>query len=186
VSSGDLDAGFYFASMPAPAQASLSGYVAVPSSHVEEFSKGCLIARAGNGPTAPYLAVCRTGDAHRPRVEYRLADGEAPTVIDAPDRAGLSEETLPFLRLEVDGAEVRAFVSLDGAGNWVPIATQTLSAAPTLLGLAASAHGSSTPVKLVFGNVDLEVAAQTTRLGPADLDAACVGDCASGTVAAFP
>lgn len=156
--SGDIWANaddFWFSYQDDPDDAVYQTFVSVPSSHVESFAKGCLVARANTSPGAPNVSVCRTFDEHAPRVQMR-ATQDGPTIpITMPLISGVSEETPPFLRMAVTakghGSDVVADASVDGK-HWQTIAHVSVGVPLPLRGIGVSSHGSS-PVRAVFGNV---------------------------------
>ncbi|AKV01096.1 hypothetical protein AKJ09_07759 [Labilithrix luteola] len=156
--SGDIWANaddFWFSYQDDPSDAVYQTFVSVPSSHVESFAKGCLVARANTTPGAPNVSVCRTFDGHAPRVQMR-ATQDGPTIpIIMPLISGVSEETPPFLRMAVtakgSGSEVVADASVDGK-HWHTIAHVAVAVPLPFRGIGVSSHGSSA-VRAVFGNV---------------------------------
>ncbi|WP_394847891.1 Ca2+-dependent phosphoinositide-specific phospholipase C [Pendulispora brunnea] len=165
VESGDIDGtsdSFYFVESEPASSASnateattWSSAIAVPSSNVERWAKGCIMARATRDADSPYFAVCRPADNGRIRVQYRVTKGGPTTELEAPRPAGLSAESTFFARLELSstGGETTASSSASTDGtNWVPIATRSFATSLAHQGLAASSHGSSA-VRFLFGNL---------------------------------
>lgn len=126
--------------------------VSSANSWVQPFAKGCLMARAGLDPAAPYLAVCRPADEEPLRVQVRsTAGGDSEAIEDdvvSPDTVAPSS-----------AAWIRLVVSEDGTcatghgawqrGRWVEIASRCFDAPLTHQGLAASSHDDG-PVELMF------------------------------------
>src|SRR5690606_29454921 len=69
INTGDIWSGadsFLYLHSPTPAGAhSLTACVSSVNSHVDEWAKGCLMARQSTDPRAPYFAVCRPADRHK-------------------------------------------------------------------------------------------------------------------------
>ncbi len=107
VRSGDLEVGtsttdnFGFVAdwKPAPPAFALSGFVAAPSSDVDDWAKGCLMVRGALDEAAPYYAVCRAADNHGPFVQYRTLGCDGPCGT-AHANSPFGEDAV-FLRLEV-------------------------------------------------------------------------------------
>jgi len=159
--SGDIDGtndSFYFLESDRPSaelSSTWSAAIAVPSSNVERWAKGCLMARATRDADSPYVAVCRPADNSRIRVQYRLTKGGTTVEMEAPRPPGLSAESTFFARLELttsqDGTTATSSASTDGI-NWAPIATRAFSTLLPHQGLAASSHGSDA-VRFLFANL---------------------------------
>ncbi|MGC4079475.1 MAG: Ca2+-dependent phosphoinositide-specific phospholipase C [Rubrivivax sp.] len=163
---------FYFAYEQATGETTLSAFASVPSSHVEEWAKGCLMARASDAPGAANVAVCRPFDKHPARIQIRAQDGGSTTSTDLPTPSGLTADTAAFLRLTTrpqgSGTEVVAEASVEGV-SYREIARATVGVALPLRGLALSTHGAG-PAKVVFGNVTKSAPGTAAKvLGAADL-----------------
>ncbi|WP_394822396.1 hypothetical protein [Pendulispora albinea] len=139
--------------------------IAVPSSNVERWAKGCLMARATRDADSPYFAVCRPADNGRIRVQYRLTKGGDTMELEAPKPSGLSAESTFFARLELtpnqDATVASSSASSDGV-SWVPIATRTFPMALEHQGLAASSHGARA-VRFLFANLKRGIEMMGTR-----------------------
>lgn len=160
VASGDIDGtrdSFYFLESDAPPATDItwSTAIAVPSSNVERWAKGCVMARATRDADSPYFAVCRPADNSRIRVQYRLTKGGYTTELEAPKPEGLSAESTFFARLELTTnlgeTTASSEASSDGV-NWSAITSRSFSMELPHQGLAASSHGSS-PVRFLFANL---------------------------------
>jgi len=162
--SGDIEGtrdSFYFLEGAAGAESGSedptrwSAAISVPSSNVERWAKGCLMARATRDADSPYFAVCRPADNSRIRVQYRLIEGGETTEVEAPRPSGLSAESTFFARLELTsnaaGTIATSEASSDGV-NWAAIATRPFSTLLSHQGLAASSHGSRA-VRFLFANL---------------------------------
>jgi hypothetical protein len=132
-----------------------SALVSVPSSHVQEFAKACLVARASESPGAAYAAACRTFDNQPPRMQVRMTEGGATTSTTAPPISGLAVEVPAFLRLRVEPnagkSKVTAETSKDGL-SWIAMGTTDLEGTLPLRGLVVSSHDGGT-LKALFASV---------------------------------
>jgi hypothetical protein len=135
--------------------ATWTSLVAVPSSHVEPFAKGCLVARESVEPDAASVAICRPFDAHPPRAQVRDRRGEETKTIEASSLDGLSGESLAYLRLSVarrsSRSEVTLSVSADGR-TWSSIVTTAIDGMLPIRGVTVSSHGDA-PVKGLFAGL---------------------------------
>ena len=185
VVSGDIEGnadGFFFERDAVSGDATWTAAISVASSHVEEWAKGCLMARAQATAGSPYFAVCRPADKHPLRVQYRTTAGGGTTVVEMAGQSGRSDETPAFARLTVTGNQVKGEGSVDGK-VWVTIAQATFGASLGLQGLAASGHGSASPVRFLFAEAKRVDGSGTTEVSSASLSQkGCVGSCTSGVV----
>lgn len=155
VSSGDLwthDDSFVFASRTATQDAEWTAMVATPNSHVEDYAKGCLMARTSLDTDAAYLAVCRPADEHPARVQVRLEPGDRTHAIESVvvEDDTVAPDSAAWLRLVVDndGHCAHGYAALR-RGPWVHLASQCFDVPLVHQGLAASAHGGD-PVHFAF------------------------------------
>ena len=131
--------------------------VATPNSHVEEWGKGCLMARASLVANAPYVAMCRAADRHKLRVQYRTSVGGSSSAVevDIVPADTVDQESLSFVALDVnyDGSKtcVAAYGSQSREG-WRLIRTVCISGRLPYQGLAVSSHGSG-PLKMLFSDL---------------------------------
>lgn len=180
VRSGDIEGtadSFTFLHSPVTTAATWEAAIATPSSHVEEFAKGCLMARVSLSPGSPYFAVCRTADVHRLRVQYRLTQGGGTTKIEMSPRPEWNDESIFFARLVINGTNVSGSGSTDGKAYTV-IGQATLPQAPTLQGIAASGHDSPTDVRLLFVEpTRIEGSTRVPFTSATAKTKACVGTC---------
>jgi hypothetical protein len=141
-----------------------SALVSTENSHVDEFAKGCLMARESTADNARYFAVCRPADNHPPRVQRRAQPGatteEALLTFPRP-------ESTAFLRLTLSqgGTCASGEASFDGV-TYDEIDSACFDAPLSLQGFAASSHGDEI-VRTLFAQPrrdDVERA-----LAPADL-----------------
>ncbi len=154
---GDSDS-FYFAYdglSGSTMDATRTVFISSPASHVQDWAKGAVMARASLADDAPYFGVFRTGTKDL-RAQYRLQPGEKTYAVEVdivpPDT--VDENNLIFVRLEISdgGRTVRAWGSLD-TQTWTPIVEQSFSMPLPYQGWGASSHGQEA-VKFLFGNVD--------------------------------
>lgn len=156
---GNADSGF-FAFVDPNANAAngaddFRALVSVPSSHVQEFAKGCLVARASDSPGAAYAAVCRTFDNQPPRMQVRATEGGPTSNTTAPPITGLAVEVPAFLRLFVEptGAKTRVTAETSGDGKtWVAMGTTDVDGSLPMRGLVVSSHDDG-PRKAMFADV---------------------------------
>lgn len=141
-----------FAYFEPPGDVTLTGAIAVVSSHIEPWGKACVGARAGLDAGAPYLAICRPTDEHPLRVQLRAQQDGGTQAIEIAETSGLGVELPALVRLVREGACVRGLGSADGVA-WKSIAEHCFAQAPAYVGLLASSHGSG-PLRSLF--VDLE------------------------------
>ena len=141
---GKADSAFY-AYMNDQGESTWTAAVGVPSSHVEEFAKGCLVARATEDPASPHVSFCRPFDNHPPRTQIRLTQGDSTIVEEAPAWANFSSETAFFLRLHVrpdgDDTQVETLVSKDGK-DFQTLSQRIVHASLPLRGVSVSSHGA--------------------------------------------
>ncbi len=129
--------------------------VSTANSHMEDWSKGCLMARYSTAKNSPYFAVCRPGDDHKVRIQWRSSFGGGSSRTDGnivPDDT-IDEESISFLRLYVysNNKCAAGYGSQDG-GSWVFIGARCFSYTLGKQGIASSSHGNKT-VKFLYGNV---------------------------------
>ncbi len=153
-----------------------SAMVSTANSWVDPFAKGCLMARAGLEPDAPYFAVCRPADTEPLRTQVRVQPGQssAATEHDIVPPDTVSPSSAAWIRLVVDDSGLCATGS--GAwqpGQWTEIDTQCFDTPLTHQGLAASSHDDGT-VKLLW----LDPRHDGVVLDTAGLTPAAVGDAA--------
>lgn len=129
-----------------------SALVSTVNSWVEPFAKGCLMARAGLGPGAPYFAVCRPADEEPLRVQIRETAGASTQAIedDVVPSSTVSPTSVAWVRLVLsDDGLCATGLGAWQRGQWVAIGSHCFTTPLTHQGLAASSHDSG-PVKLLF------------------------------------
>lgn len=157
--SGDLwgaaDSGYFALAEPAATPDEWSALVSVPSSHVHEMAKACLVARASESPGAPYAAACRPFDDHPPRMQVRMEEGGPTTSATASPASGLSPEVPAFLRLRIEPNGGKSKVTAESSGDgllWTTMGTTDLEGTLPVRGVAVSSHDSG-PLRALFADV---------------------------------
>jgi hypothetical protein len=184
VRSGDLEGtrdAFAFLHTEVTGDATWETAIAVPSSHVEPFAKGCFMARASLAPDSAYLAICRPADNRPMRAQYRPTTGADTVVVEGDGPTGQSEESTFFARLRARGNQYTVDYSSDGR-TFKQLVSLPFASFLRLHGLAASGHDSQAPVRFVFGaprRTDVNPSSALRR-GP-DVRETCIGTCAMGT-----
>lgn len=157
--------------------------VASANSWVQPFAKGCLMARAGLDPAAPYLAVCRPADEEPLRVQVRQAAGGDSEAIEddvvPPDTVAPSSAAWIRLVVSDDGTCATGYGAWQ-RGRWVEIESRCFDAPLTHQGLAASSHDDGS-IELMF----VDPRRDGTTIAAGDLVDASVGG-ASGQAFAGP
>jgi hypothetical protein len=135
-----------------------TGFVSTENSWVEEFAKGCLVARASVDADAPYFAVCRPADNGRLRTQVRASAGGSTSAVEADIVPGntIDPQGVAFVRLRISagGTCVAGDGSRDGA-SWVEIDAHCFATPLPVQGLLASSHDGGV-VRLLFGDVRLD------------------------------
>jgi hypothetical protein len=131
---------------------SFASFVSSPASHVHDWAKGGILARASVDANAAYFGVFRTGTKDL-RVQYRKKKGDgtdAKEVSIVPDDT-VDENTLIYIRLDVSngGKHAKGWGSLD-ARTWTKIAELDFDEPLRFQGWGASSHGGDA-VKFLFG-----------------------------------
>jgi len=126
------------------------------SSHVENFAKGCVMARALLSDNSPYFAVCRPADNHKLRIQFRKNAGANSSAQDnnINNAEGLDQPNLTYVKMDVynNGRCAAGFGSQDGV-SWTRLGSaQCFSQTLRFQGVGASAHGNTT-VKHTFSQV---------------------------------
>lgn len=149
-----------------------------PNSHVDDWVKGCVMARHSIDTGSPYLGVFRVGEKHGLRVQVRPAVN-APTVV-LERRIGPSwtfgadfdQDTLVYVKLEItdEGRRADAAGSINGS-DWVALGSHRFDQPLNLQGLAVSAHAQRRGAKFLFVVPDGQPRPafdRTTAIGTAD------------------
>lgn len=138
------------------------------SSHTEDWSKGCVMARASLSAKSAYLAICKPGDDHKLRVQYRKSFGSSTSRTDidlgraATDEGiTLDDESRLFLKLRVsDSGKCATGYGSYGGDTWVAIKSFCFSDRLAYQGLAASSHNTGKWIKFHFSGVTKNGAAK--------------------------
>jgi hypothetical protein len=157
VSSGDIwgkNDSFYFAynDKGGAPDATFASFVSSPASHVQDWAKGGILARASLDADAAYFGVFRTGTKDL-RVQYRKKKGDSTDAkeVDIVPTDTVDENTLIYIRLDVSngGKHAEGWGSLD-ARTWTKIAELDFGEPLRFQGWGASSHGDDA-VKFLFG-----------------------------------
>jgi len=143
------------------------------NSHVEDFAKGCLMARTGLSDDAPYFAVCRPADNKKLRVQWRddFGDGSDTEDADIMPSDTIDPESVTHVALELTSSNLCAsgYGSQDGI-NWTLIDSRCFSNTLSHHGLATSSHDDGV-VKFLYKNTTLG----TTTLSESDFTGVKIG-----------
>jgi len=145
---------FYFHYWRCPSTSASHTYdflVASPNSEVENWAKGCVMARASLRQDAPYFGVFRLGEKGGLRVQLRDRVG-APTVKrELATAEGFEPDTLAMVRLAItrNGRLADGFGSVDGK-EWTHIARWGFAEPLLYHGLGVSGHDGRDGVKFLF------------------------------------
>ena len=179
--SGDIDGDadsfiFRFDEVGAGKEHDWTAFVSDASSYVNDWAKGCLMARESTAAGSPYFAVCRPADNHPETVQFRRNANEGTSEIQAdfipfenitvfaghaPRLFDIDSAIFMKLTLSADGKCARAFGSLDG-DHWVMISDWVCGFKKPLIlqGIAASSHDTGKAIRFMFGNVQNMAAPQ--------------------------
>ena len=141
-------------------------FISSPDSHVEDYAKGSLMARASTAADSAYFAVVRPGQDHGLRIQYRPSSGKSTEETEEPvaTEHTVENDTLGFVKLSVTngGKLAQGWGSVDGA-NWVFLGSHSFSEALTLQGFGTSSHDKDEKVKFLFFKVQEPFAPSTSR-----------------------
>jgi len=166
---GNTDSGFFFRDIgPTTGNTDVSGGytyweadIHQSESHVGgQMTKGCLMARSSRtSATAPYFAVCTTGDDNQPRIQWRTATGSGwGTTSYTAEQLGVNSEGVTYFRLRCKTTSTTN-ETCDGwlspnNSTWYQIGSSvTFSTQLKYQGIAASSHGTGEPRKFFFEHV---------------------------------
>jgi len=118
------------------------------SSHVDEFAKACVMARASLSDNSAYFAVCRPADNQRLRTQFRKRSGNNSSTQsnDINDAEGLDQPNLTYVKMDIynNGRCAAGFGSQDGV-RWTRLGSpQCFDQALRFQGIGASSHGNTT------------------------------------------
>ena len=155
--SGKDDSFYYFYSDAGTGDRTWISFISSPDSHVEDYAKGSLMARASTQSDSAYFAVIRTGQDHNLRIQFRPKSGDKTTDMDKKVAADhtVSNETLGFVKLSITngGKYAQGWGSVDGS-NWVFIGSYSFSEPLKLQGFGTSSHDKDEKVKFLFFQVE--------------------------------
>lgn len=122
------------------------------NSHTDDWLKGGVLARESLAGGAAYFGVFRIAQHQPLRVQYRLKAGG--TTVDEPlgTWAGVDDDTLVFVRLEISngGRRATAWGSFGGNDDGIRIASVAFEQPLYYQGLGVSAHDDSKGAKFLF------------------------------------
>jgi hypothetical protein len=142
---------FHYATLGASPDNVYTFLISGANSHLDDWAKGGVVARASLAGGSAYFGVFRVGQNHPLRVQYRTADGGTTVAALMRPVAGLDADTLAFVRLDISegGTRATAFGSHDG-WTWQLIASHKFDIPLAYQGLAVSARDDSKGVKFLF------------------------------------
>ncbi|MEQ9364427.1 MAG: Ca2+-dependent phosphoinositide-specific phospholipase C, partial [Leptospirales bacterium] len=125
------------------------------SSHIDQWAKGCLMARANTASNSPYFAVCRPGDNRRIRIQWRdnFGNNSGASETNINHAGGLDQPNLTFMKMDVydNGRCAAGFGSPDGE-RWTSIGSRCFNHTLALQGASGSSHGN-VGVRHLFSNL---------------------------------
>jgi len=161
---GERDSFFfhYRRCTPSTIDATYDYAISGPNSHVEQFVKGSLMARASLDDDAAYFAVVRVGQKHGLRVQYRRRAG-GPTIVMARSIGSsgyfghdVDQDTIVHVRLRLSngGTTATAWGSYDRS-RWTKLGSVDFTGhtgdKPLLFhGLGVSSHDQPGGAKFLF------------------------------------
>lgn len=162
VESGDVwgrsDSGFFYYKRFTPSSADQRhrGFIASPGSHVPEWAKGALVARASLEADAAFFSVVRVSRDHALRVQFRRTRGATAEDSTRPvcGEHRIDADTLIFVRLEISdrGRTARAWGSATGRWDeWVLIDRHTFEEPLIYQGFCASSRDQA--IRFLFGSL---------------------------------
>jgi hypothetical protein len=155
----DSQDSFFFAYATGGEAETWTSAIGVPSSHVDEFAKACVMARASNDARSAYVAVCRLADRHPLRLQFRTRDGEwtqsQDIAFDAPARDRIGHEGAPFVSLRIEPAGSGSVVTVAGSYDgtaWKALDARTIERPLPLRGVAVATR-RATRLDVVFADL---------------------------------
>ena len=129
--------------------------VSSPNSHVDDWAKGCLMARYSYSGDSPYFAMCRPADEHKLRIQWRSSYGGSTSKqdVDIVPSDTIDQESLSYIRLYVYNNNTcgAGYGSQDGS-TWTLIGYKCFSYALNRQGIGTSSHGNDN-VKFLYTNL---------------------------------
>jgi hypothetical protein len=167
--SGKDDSFYYYYGNSGTSDRTWIAFISSPDSHVEDYAKGALMARASTDSDSAYFAVIRPGQDHGLRIQYRKKSGDRTDDVEEPVAVehSVSNNTLGFVKLTVSsgGKLAQGWGSVDGA-SWVFLGSYQFSEALQYQGFGTSSHDKDEKVKFLFFPVEKPFAPSTkTAIG---------------------
>ena len=167
--SGRDDSFYYYYGNGGTSDRTWIAFISSPDSHLEEYAKGALMARASTASDSAYFAVIRPGQDHGLRIQYRKKSGDSTDDVEEPVAVehSVSNNTLGFVKLTVSsgGKLAQGWGSVDGA-SWVFLGSYQFSEALQYQGFGTSSHDQDEKVKFLFFPVEKPFAPSTqTAIG---------------------
>jgi len=129
--------------------------VSTPNSHVEEWGKGCLMARAGTSGGSPNFAVCRPADEHKLRIQWRTSQGGSTNSyeVNIAPADTIDQESLTHIALYVySGSRCAAGYGSQNGQTWTGIGAVCFNTPLYYQGVASSSHGNAS-IKFLYTNL---------------------------------
>jgi hypothetical protein len=150
---GKEDSFYYYYGNGGTSDRAWIAFISSPDSHVEDYAKGSLMARASTSSDSAYFAVIRPGQDHGLRIQYRKKSGDKTENVEEPVAVehSVSNETLGFVKLTVSsgGKLAQGWGSVDGV-TWVFLGSYQFSEALSYQGYGTSSHDKDKKVKFLF------------------------------------
>jgi len=154
---GKNDSFYYYYGDGGTANRTWEAFISSPDSHVEEFAKGALMARASTASDSAYFAVIRTGEKQGLRIQYRKKSGDRTDDVEEPvaTEHTVDNDTLGFVKLSVSssGKLAQGWGSVDGE-TWVFLGSYQFDVALKYQGFGTSSHDKDEKVKFLFFPVE--------------------------------
>ncbi len=164
---GDEDSFFFYYTDAGTADRTYVTFISSPASHVDEWAKGSLMARASLDDDAAYLAVVRPA-AEPLRIQYREATGKDTKKVEVPIAPPdtVDDDTLGYVKLQISnsGKQVQGWGSVDGV-TWKFIGSFSFSSAMRYHGYGTSSHDKDKLVKFLFFPHETMPLSQTASIG---------------------
>lgn len=129
--------------------------VSSPNSHVDDWAKGCLMARYSTASNSPYFAMCRPADENKLRIQWRssFGGGSSKADVNIVPSDTVDQESLTHIRLYVYNNNTCAagYGSQSGA-SWTLIGYRCFNYPLHRQGVGTSSHGNDT-VKILYANL---------------------------------
>jgi hypothetical protein len=155
--SGKNDSFYYYYGDAGTSNRTWVAFISSPDSHVEDYAKGALMARASTDSNSAYFAVIRPGQDHGLRIQYRKKSGDKTDDVEEPVATDhtVQNDTLGFVKLTVSssGKLAQGWGSVDGA-SWVFLGSFQFDEALKYQGYGTSSHDKDEKAKFLFFPVE--------------------------------